>query len=52
MYEVTDAKLATEFKLMNERFFDAVLEFDALEVDDLDTEWGFVLMMTTNGFLV
>jgi len=41
MYEVTDTKLATEFKTMNNRFFDGILEFDALEVDDLDTEWGY-----------
>ena len=41
MYKVTDTKLAAEFVAMNKRFFDGILEVDALEVDDLDTEWGF-----------
>jgi hypothetical protein len=40
-YTVTDTKLATEFKTMNSRFFGSFLELDALEIDDLDTEWGF-----------
>ena len=41
MYTVTDKKLTSELAKMNKRFFDNALEVDVLEVDDLDTEWGF-----------
>jgi len=41
MYKVTAKNLDAEFVAMNNRFFDGILEVDALEVDDLDTEWGF-----------
>ena len=40
-YIVTDSILDTEFAKMNNLYFARALEVDALEVDDLDTEWGF-----------
>ena len=40
-YIVTDSILDTEFAKMNCLYFGQALEVDALEVDDLDTEWGF-----------
>lgn len=41
MFVVTEEILKTEFDKMNRLFFEGLLEVDVLEIDDLDTEWGF-----------
>jgi hypothetical protein len=41
MFVVTQEILEDAFIKFNEMFFDAALEVDELEVDELDTEWGF-----------
>lgn len=41
MFVVTQEILENEFIKFNDMFFEGILEVDDLEVDQLDTEWGF-----------
>jgi hypothetical protein len=44
MYKVTENKLAKGFQKINKQVFDGLLDLsdiDSIEIDFLDTEWGY-----------